>query len=451
MDDAAIPPLEMEDIQSGALRPRPSPYASTYILLRIDDRRDGRALLRRLCDTVTSAAGAERIDREVSVSVCLTFEGLKALGVPQASLDSFGWEFRQGMAARASALGDVGEHAPEHWEAPFGSSDIHVILTGVAPDEARLQAALTRGRQAIADLPGVTPIWRQDCRAPPDEKEPFGFKDGISHPAIEGSGIPGTNPFERPLKAGELVLGYRDETGGFPQAPQPAVLGRNGTYVVFRKLHQKVAAFRRYLRDNAGDAQDEEVLAAKMMGRWRSGAPLALCPLHDDPALGVDAARNNAFLFRDDDALGYRTPPGSHVRRCNPRNAEVAGVVRLHRMIRRGTAYGPLLPEGVLEDDGAERGLMFAFVGAHLKRQFEFVQSEWINGGDFLGLGDAKDPIAAAADGAGAYSIPRRPIPRRVRGLASFVVTRGGEYGFMPSLSALRWLADLPDGGESAG
>jgi hypothetical protein len=91
---------------------------------------------------------------------------------------------------------------------------------------------------------------------------------------------------------------------------------------------------------------------------------------------------------------------------------------------------------------------MFAFVGAHLKRQFEFVQSEWINGGAFLGLGDAKDPVAGAADGAGTYSIPRRPIPRRVHGLSSFVVTRGGEYGFMPSLSALRWLADLPEDGS---
>jgi deferrochelatase/peroxidase EfeB len=114
-------------------------------------------------------------------------------------------------------------------------------------------------------------------------------------------------------------------------------------------------------------------------------------------------------------------------------------------MIRRGTAYGPPLPEGVLQDDGADRGLMFAFVGAHLKRQFDFVQSEWINGGEFLGLGDARDPVAGAPGGEGGYSIPRRPIPRRLRNLASFVVTRGGEYGFMPSLSALRWLAALSD------
>ena len=437
--------LELDDIQSGVLRPRPSPYAATYILLRIDDRREGREFLRRLSTVVTSAAAPDRSGRDTWVSVAVTFEGLKALGVPQASLDSFSWEFRQGMAARAAALGDLGESAPEHWEPPFGATGIHVILVGLAPDAPALEAAVGRARDAFADLGGVAPIWRQDCCAPPDEKEPFGFKDGISHPAIEGSGVPGSNPLEAPLKAGELVLGYRDEMGVLPPAPQPDALGRNGTYVVFRKLHQNVAAFRKYLRTSASGPDDEELLAAKMMGRWRSGAPLALCPLHDDPALGADASRNNAFLFRADDVTGYKTPPGSHIRRCNPRDAEVAGVVRLHRMIRRGTAYGPLLPPRVLEDDGAERGLMFAFVGAHLKRQFEFVQSEWVNGGEFLGLGDAKDPVTGSGDGSGSYSIPRRPLPRRIHNLARFVVTRGGEYGFMPSLSALRWLADLPD------
>ena len=444
-DDPGASMLELDDIQSGVLRPRPSPYASTYILLRIDERRAGRELLRRLSEVVTSAAAPDRPGRDTWVSVALTLHGLKALGVPAGSLESFAWEFRQGMVARATALGDVGASAPEHWEPPFGTPDVHVILVGVSPDAATLQAAVERVRGAFADLPGVQAIWRQDCYAPPDECEPFGFKDGISHPTIEGSGVAGTNPLEAPLKAGELVLGYRDEMGGLPPAPEPPVLGRNGSYVVFRKLHQDVAGFRRYLRANAEGRGEEELLAAKMMGRWRSGAPLALCPMHDDPALGADASRNNAFLFRADDATGFKTPPGSHVRRCNPRDADVAGVVRLHRMIRRGTVYGPPLPEGVLEDDGADRGLMFAFVGAHLKRQFEFVQSEWVNGGEFLGLGDAKDPVVGAADGTGTYSIPRRPIPRRVQGLASFVTTRGGAYGFMPSLSALRWLAALPE------
>ena len=444
MDQAAVPTLELEDIQRGVLRPRPNPYAAVYILLRIDEAEAGRELMRRLAGAVTPAAAPERTGHDTFVTVALTYEGLKALGLPSTSLETFSWEFRQGMAARAKALGDVGESGPEHWESPLGSPAVHVVLTGVAPDEARLEAALARGRAAFADLPGVVPIWRQDCRAPPDHKEPFGFRDGISHPAIEGSGIPGDNPLEAPLKAGELVLGYRDETGRFPQAPQPDVLGRNGTYVAFRKLRQDVAAFRSYLRGVASGPEDEELVAAKMMGRWRSGAPLALCPLHDDPGLGADGARNNAFGFRENDTTGYGTPPGSHIRRCNPRDSDVAGVVRLHRMIRRGTAYGPLLPEGVMEDDGADRGLMFAFVGAHLKRQFEFVQSEWINGGEFLGLGDAQDPVAGGGK-AGSFTIPRRPLPRRLQGLARFVVTRGGEYAFMPGLRALRWL-----GGEEA-
>jgi len=434
--------LELDDIQSGVLRPRPSPYAATYLLFRIDDRHAGRELMRRFAGIVASAAHPTSPAGDTWVSVALTYSGLEALGLPRSSLDSFAWEFRQGMAARADALGDTGESSPANWEAPLGSRAVHVIMTALAPDRRRLEAALGRARDAYAQLPGVSAIWRQDCHALSTGREPFGYRDAIAQPAVEGSGLPSTNPHEAALKAGEFVLGYAEETGGLPPMPSPDVLGRNGTYVAFRKLHQRVAAFRRYLRERARDRDDEELLAAKMMGRWRSGAPLARCPLHDDPELGGDARRNNDFGY-DDDAIGYDTPLGSHTRRTNPRGTPVAGVVRLHRMIRRGTAYGPELPDGVLDDDGVDRGLMFAFVGAHLGRQFEFVQSEWIGGGEFLGLGDAKDPITAAHDGDGAFTIPRRPIPRRLHGLSRFVVTRGGEYGFLPGLRALRWLAEL--------
>ncbi|WP_431901402.1 Dyp-type peroxidase [Nonomuraea sp. bgisy101] len=434
--------LELDDIQRGVLSPRPTPYAATYILFRIDDRDHGRELMRRAGAVVTSAADTVSPLGESWVSVALTYHGLKALGVPQEWLDTFAWEFRQGMAARASALGDTGESSPENWEPPLGTSDVHVVLVALAPDSAQLEAAVDRARPAYEALPGVTAIWRQNCHALPTETEPFGYRDGISHPAVEGSGIAGSNPLETPLKAGEFVLGYPDELGGI-QTPQPEVLGRNGTYVVFRKLHQRVALFRRYLKDNSTGPADEELLAAKIMGRWRSGAPLALSPLHDDPALGADRMRNNTFLFEQDDAAGFTTPGGCHIRRGNPRDASVAGVPRLHRMIRRGTAYGPPLPDGVLEDDGADRGLMFAFVGAHLGRQFEFVQSEWMNDGVFFGAGDAKDPVVGSADGSGDYTIPRRPVRRRLLSLPRFVVTRGGEYCFMPGLTALRWLGDL--------
>jgi len=179
-----------------------------------------------------------------------------------------------------------------------------------------------------------------------------------------------------------------------------------------------------------------------MMGRWRSGAPLSICPMHDDPQLGADPKRNNDFLYKEDDPMGFKTPGGSHIRRTNPRDATIAGVVRLHRMIRRGTAYGPLLPDGVLKDDGADRGLMFAFVGAHIGRQFEFVQSEWINSGIFFGAEKDKDPVVGSLNDQDKFTIPRRPLRRRLQ-LSQFVVTRGGEYCFMPGIRALRWLADL--------
>jgi Dyp-type peroxidase family len=436
--------LELHDIQRGVLSPRPTPYAATYVLLRIDDPAHGREFMRRASAVVTSAADSVTPLGETWVSVAVTYHGLRALGVPQDSLDTFAWEFRQGMAARAKALGDIGESSPDNWEPPLGTPDVHVVLVALAPDSARLEAAIARARPALDALPGVTAIWRQNCHALPTETEPFGYRDGISNPAVEGSGIPGSNQLEPPLKAGEFVLGYPDEIGGI-QTPRPEVLGRNGTYMAFRKLHQRVAAFRRYLKDNSTSPQDEEMLAAKIMGRWRSGAPLALTPLHDAPDLGADPSRNNTFLYERDDLAGYTTPGGCHIRRGNPRDASVAGSPRLHRMIRRGTAYGPPLPEGVMEDDGGDRGLMFAFIGAHLGRQFEFVQSEWMNSGIFFGAGDETDPIIGSDHGARDFTIPRRPVRRRLHALPQFVVTRGGEYCYIPGLRALRWLGDLQD------
>jgi Dyp-type peroxidase family len=432
--------LELDDIQSGVLRPRPTPYAATYLLFRIDDREAGRELMRRLACVVASAAHPTNPAGDTWVSVALSFQGLKALGVPQASLDSFSPEFQQGMAARARVLGDTGESSPELWEKPLGSADVHVVVTALAPDQEHLEKSLERAREAYEKLAGITAIWRQDCHALATEKEAFGFKDGIGHPAIEGSGIPGTNPNERPLKPGEFVLGYPDEMSEAPSIPQPEILGRNGTYVVFRKLYQRVAAFRQSLKANSSSPEEQEWLAAKMMGRWRSGAPLALSPTHDDPELGADPQRNNAFLFRKDDPIGYKTPCGSHIRRMNARDADVSGVVDIHRMIRRGTSYGPPLADGVLEDDGVDRGLMFAFVGAHLGRQFEFVQSEWMNDGSFFGGGSTKDPVAGLSECAGTFDIPKRPLRLRIQGLSRFVVTRGGEYCFLPGLRALRWL-----------
>jgi Dyp-type peroxidase family len=431
----------LDDIQAGALMPRPTPYAGTYQIVRIDDRRAGRELLRRLIPYLASAATFDPHD-PVALGVALSFQGLKALGVPEASLASFAPEFQQGMAARAAHLGDVGESAPEHWEQPLGSPDVHLVVVGLAQSDDHLKAALAHAHEALRDLSGIVPIWQQDVHVPADLRNALGFADGISHPAVEGSGIPGTNPHEAPLKAGEFVLGYEDETYTVTPVPQPEVLGRNGTYVVFRKLHTRTALWRQYLHQNAQDAAEAEWLGAKIVGRWPSGAPLSLAPDQDDPALGADPTRNNAFLFGDD-PQGLKCPVGSHVRRMNPRDAVVIGQPRIHRMIRRGTTYGPELAHGVLEDDGADRGIIFVFAGAHLKRQFEFVKTQWLNDGIFIGAPGEADPLVGSAAGPSEFTIPDRPIRRRLHDVPPFVITRGGDYFFAPSLSAMRWLADL--------
>jgi Dyp-type peroxidase family len=437
--------LELENIQSGVLRPRPSPYVGTYLLLRIDERMAGRELLRRLHPVLAARGPSSDAAREAWVTVALTYQGLKALGVPQESLDSFAPEFQEGMAARAAELGDVGDSSPANWEWPLGTPDVHVALATLSPDAARLAAVVEQARRAHQELPGVEVIWRQDCYQLPTGRTSFGFKDGIGQPAVEGSGIPGSNPRERPIKAGEFILGYPDEMGGLPPMPTPEVLGRNGTYIVFRKVHTRVAAYRQYLRAKAASREEEALLGAKVVGRWQSGAPLTLCPDHDDPQLGADSERNNDFDYHDD-LRGFKCPAGAHARRANPRDAlddEGSVNVRLHRMIRRGTSYGPMLPDGVLEDDGVDRGIVFVFVGAHLKRQFEFVKTQWINDGIFIGAPAEKDPLAGPNDGTGTFTIPQRPIRRRLQGLPPFIVTRGGEYCFVPSLRALRWLAEL--------
>jgi Dyp-type peroxidase family len=436
--------LELDDIQAPVLHPRPTRYAGVVILVRIDDRRAGRELLRRLIPFVPSAAGAPEPHREAWAAVALSFQGLKALGVPEVALASFPPEFQQGMAARAAELGDTGDSAPDRWEQPLGGPDVHLAIYALAPDETRLEAVLAGARQAIRDVPSVTPIWQLNTYVLPNERTSFGFKDGISNPAIEGSGVPGTNPHEAPFKAGEFVLGYPSETGEPHPVPQPEVLGRNGSYVVFRKLQTRVAAFRQYVRAQAKSREDEALLAAKFVGRWPSGAPLVLAPDRDDPELGADPERNNAFLYEaNDDARGLKCPLGAHARRTYPRDGKIIGIARNHRIIRRSSSYGPMLPEGVLEDDGADRGILFFCLQASLARGFEFVKTQWVNEGTFFGSPLEMDPLVGPNDGARTFTVPQQPIRRRLTQVPPFVVNRGGEYLFMPGLPALRWLAEL--------
>src|SRR5205085_5564933 len=146
MTATTAPTLELEDVQSGALHPRPSPYAGRHLLLRIDDRAAGRELVRRLHGIVDAGPRSADPAGNCWLTVAFTHQGLKALGVPEASLESFAPEFKEGMAARAARLGDVGGNSPANWEKPLGTPDVHVALAALSPDAARLEAVAERAR-----------------------------------------------------------------------------------------------------------------------------------------------------------------------------------------------------------------------------------------------------------------------------------------------------------------
>jgi Dyp-type peroxidase family len=439
-----VPVLEVSDIQATVLRPRPSSYRGEYVVLRIDDAAQGREMLRRIIPHVAPADDWWLPTLHGWLGVAFTYAGLKALGVPQASLDSFPEEFREGMAARASVLNDVGDNAPANWEYPFGTADMHVALAIYSKDDKSLEMVLEQARQSHRDLPHISVVYRLKFSELPEGRNPFGFKDGLHNPHIEGNSARAYPGYGPSIKAGEFIMGYPDELGETAPSPEPEVLRRNGTFLAFRKLHAKVATFRKYLREQAQSREEEELIAAKMVGRWRSGAPLVLAPEHDDPELGADADRNNGFSY-EGDMKGLKCPFSAHIRRVNPRDAlnnEIVAV-NLHHILRRGTNYGSPLPDGILEDDGLERGGVFLLIGAHLRQQFEFVQSQWVTDGNFINHAAEQDPIIGNNEGDGIFTVPKTPIRRRLHGLPRFVAVRGGEYCFMPGLRALHWLSGM--------
>ena len=371
--------------------------------------------------------------------------------MPQYSLRSFPEPFRQGMAARATQLGDVGANDPEHWEQPFGTGEIHLGVSIFSDSVPKWHKTRDFVEKQLQSLRGVTLLSTQEFGAQPGDRNSFGYKDLISQPAVEGSGVPPLPGQGRPIKAGEFILGYPGEAGVNLPMPQPELLGRNGTYVGIRKYQSRVGAFNRFLRDHAETAEERELLAAKLVGRWRSGAPLTLAPERDEPTLGADPQRNNDFTYADD-ARGRCVPFGAHMRRLNPRDTDLPVLtdVNLHRIIRRGTTYGaPYDPEATSTgDDEVPRGIFFIFLNANAMETLEFLQREWIQNGNFTGQGDERDPLVGLQQEDATFTIPKEPVRCRMSGIETFNVLCGGEYLFMPGLSALRWLAELD--GDSA-
>jgi Dyp-type peroxidase family len=440
------PTLDLNEIQATILRPRPAPYFGTHVLLRVNEPSAGRAFLRRLTPHVDSAANWwSAVTPWLAVGI--SYAGLEALGVPRDSLQSFPEAFREGMAARARHLGDEGVNDPKNWDQPYGKSDVHIGVSAFSDSEEDRRRILGIARELLEGFSGVSLLAMQDFGAQPGDLNSLGYKDGIDQPAIEGSGVDPLPGQGRPIKAGEFILGYPGESGVPLPMPQPDILGRNGTYVGFRKYQSRVGAFNRFLRANGSNEEERELLAAKLVGRWRSGAPLTLAPEVDNPAIGADPQRNNDFDYSHDER-GRQVPFGCHIRRMNPRDTKLTRLtdVNIHRIIRRGTTYGPPYDRNALSeaDDEVRRGAIFLFISARAMATIEFLQQEWINDGNFIGAGNERDPIVGLQEELEAtFTIPKEPVRRRVHSIETFNVLRGGEYFFMPSLSALKWLSDL--------
>ena len=449
------------------------PWAA-YLLYEITDA--GRAC-GWLGDLVPSITTAERKQDTLSVNIALTARGLGRLGLADDAIETFPHAFRDGMASarRSRILGDVEASDPARWAWGGPATPIDLVLLLYAIDADTVSAEVER-RGAEASDAGLRIIDVLTAERQPDSREHFGFNDGVGQPAIRGTPaqlrqLRATNHVT-PVEPGEVILGHRDEYG--QPAPSPDVadgsdpanvlrpaatagrrdLGYNGSYLVFRQLAQDVAAFWTYVEGAAaapsapGDPMTPDRLAAKMVGRWPSGA--SMVEHQTDPHAGTPAlVRENDFEYATEDPRGRCVPIGSHIRRANPRDslepdpATSKRSVRRHRLMRRGRLYGDRIAARTV-DDGKPRGLYFICLNSDLERQFEFVQQTWINnrvfGGEFL----ETDPLVGnQAETAGVMTIPGDPVRRRILAIPRFVTVVGGTYGFLPSIAALRYLARL--------
>ena len=428
--------LELGDVQGLFARGYGALTSAAFLLLKVEDA----AAARRSLGEAVDVTGAEDRRPSQAVNVAFTSSGLERLGLAPEELARFSNEFVAGMTTphRARILGDVGENAPATWDWGGPHSPVDAVLLLYARDAASLAA--------LEQVPAGFSLVRRLGTADLDGIEPFGFRDGISQPFVEGLGKSG--PAEQTVRAGEFLLGYENEYGQTTDEP----LLRNGSYLVFRQLRQDVSGFWRFADeatrrpDGGSDPEARLRLAARMVGRWPSGAPLALAPDADDPSL-ADA---NDFGYHGDDRRGTRCPVGSHVRRSNPRDSldpdpgseRSFEINRRHRIVRRGREYGPQLSlEDALRghDDAVERGLHFICLNANIARQFEFVNHTWLNNPKFGELHDDADPFFAP----GCFTIPTDGVRERVTHVPRFVFVRGGAYFFLPGLAALRYLATL--------
>ena len=485
--------LELDDIQSIIVGAYSRLRAASFVMLAIEDPARARAWVGDLPTRVRRAAEGVP-DEGPCVNVAFTFRGLERLELVDQARRGFSREMQEGIwnnARRRRILGDQGSSDPDLWKWGGGKNPaIDVLLLLYAADDARRETLFADERRRFENggLKLVEPLINSsDLGA--GEKEHFGFRDGISQPLL--AGLTRSTDEAHVVADGEFILGYANGYDHFTTRPLVEPIhdpdrvlpddvcgslqrdfGRNGSYLVFRQLEQNVAGFWTFIEKQANDTpgsnkEARERLAAKMVRRWRSGAPLVEAPTGDDPKLSVE----NGFRYHSKDPDGLKCPIGAHIRRANPRDSllpkpgsskSLAANSR-HRILRRGRTYGPPLaaslePEDFLREaralrEGAEdpanqntsRGLLFLCLNANISRQFEFVQNTWINNPNFGGLDGEPDPLIGHRRPNGeSFSIPDDPVRETVDAIPTFVEVVGGAYFFLPGIRALRFLARDP-------
>ncbi len=404
-----------------------------------------------------------------------------------------------GEESRSRRLGDTGANSPGSWQWG-GPGEVPHVVVMVYAKPGRIDAWMQNIRNATWHA-AFTELYRLST-SDLQGAEPFGFKDGISQPsldwALEREPQKDELEYGNLLSLGEFLLGYPNEYGKYTarpllpaDAPFSSVLpfaedepdkrdlARNGTFLVIRQLQQDVRGFWRYLDKNSGsDPNARQQLAESIVGRRMDGTPLV--PIESGAIAGVDpgSAATNRFTFNSDEN-GVRCPFGAHIRRANPRNADlpssndlifrllhvlgfgnaryrddVIASTRFHRMLRRGREYGEgLTPDAAVGSgpDNGEHGIHFICLVSNILRQFEFVQNSWVIGTKFDALSDEGDPLlgiraAVAGEGTNTFSRPQETgLGVRYTEIPQFITVRGGAYFFLPSMSALRYLSMIDE------
>jgi Dyp-type peroxidase family len=453
-----------------------SAFLETVEITSMQDCLDQRAVV-----AAGKAAGSTALVSTPGLNVAFTHAGLRELwvnGVDEAT------PFAAGMAASAAELGDPD---PATWSVLGPKQPVHgvFVVTGATEDEVNDTIAL---RLAPTNANGWTVVHVESGVVRPEPvrgHEHFGFADGVSQPAVRGrigaaeALAPTTgadedqaDPGRDLLWPGEFVFGYAGQDPGAvdftvqgPVQAPPIPFMANGAFLVFRKLAQSVPEFDLAVKAEAAkidpalsDPASPDLLAAQMVGRWKSGAALINAPRSDDPTLGDGTPDVNAFEFGGD-REGLLCPVAAHIRKAYPRD-DVRGntspdddevdsaeaFTQTHRMMRRGIAYG-----GELTQDEAlngttteERGLLFACYVTDIFDQFEFVQRFWVNAPDFSQPASGVDAIIGQGGTdlpwRGAAPFSKRPDHRPDLSFGRFVHMQGGEYFFAPSIPALRSL-----------